>query len=157
MPQQENQTLIKVVEMRLWSLHPKYLDSGGLVALWREALLAQKVLAGKTKGYRNHPQLLRFKSQKKPMDAIGAYLAEVKKEAEKRGYKFKGEKIVKVPRQEIRIPVASGQLQYELSHLKRKLKTRDKTHLRKISGRKKPQAHPVFTVRKGKIENEKIK
>jgi len=31
--------------MRLWSLHPRYLDAKGLVALWREGLLAQKVLA----------------------------------------------------------------------------------------------------------------
>ena len=39
--------------MRLWSLRPKYLDSQGLVALWREGLLAQAVLRGKTRGYRN--------------------------------------------------------------------------------------------------------
>ena len=43
--------------MRLWSLHPKYLDKLGLLGLWRESLLAQKVLLGKTKGYKNHPQL----------------------------------------------------------------------------------------------------
>jgi len=30
--------------MRLWTIHPKYLDRQGLLALWREALLAQKVL-----------------------------------------------------------------------------------------------------------------
>ena len=41
--------------MKLWSIHPKYLDAKGLVALWREALLAQKVLDGKTEGYKNHP------------------------------------------------------------------------------------------------------
>jgi len=43
--------------MRIWSLHPKYLDSKGMVALWREALLAKQVLLNKTKGYKNHPQL----------------------------------------------------------------------------------------------------
>ena len=43
--------------MRLWSIHPRYLDSMGLVALWREALLAQAVLRGETKGYKFHPQL----------------------------------------------------------------------------------------------------
>ena len=37
--------------MRLWTLHPKYLDPQGLVALWREALLARAVLQGKTRGY----------------------------------------------------------------------------------------------------------
>ena len=36
--------------MRLWSLHPRYLDAKGLVALWREGLLAQAVLKGQTKG-----------------------------------------------------------------------------------------------------------
>ena len=39
--------------MRLWSIHPKYLDCKGLVALWREALLAKKVLRGKTRKYAN--------------------------------------------------------------------------------------------------------
>lgn len=43
--------------MRLWSLHPQYLDAKGLVALWREGLLAQAVLAGQTRGYKRHPQL----------------------------------------------------------------------------------------------------
>ena len=63
--------------MRLWSLHPGYLDCKGLVALWREGLLAQKVLLGATKGYRNHPQLDRFKLQTDPIAAIAAYLREV--------------------------------------------------------------------------------
>lgn len=37
--------------MRLWSIHPRYLDTKGLVALWRETLLlAQAVLFGNTKG-----------------------------------------------------------------------------------------------------------
>ena len=67
--------------MRLWSLHPRYLDAKGLVALWREALLAQKVLHGNTKGYRNHPQLTRFKQQQNPLAAIAAYLREVQREA----------------------------------------------------------------------------
>ncbi|MGP9584395.1 pyrimidine dimer DNA glycosylase/endonuclease V, partial [Micrococcaceae sp. AOP34-BR2-30] len=30
--------------MRLWSLHPEVLDRQGLIAGWREALLAQAVL-----------------------------------------------------------------------------------------------------------------
>ena len=37
--------------MRLWSLHPRCLDAKGLVALWREGLLAQEVLRGKTRDY----------------------------------------------------------------------------------------------------------
>jgi hypothetical protein len=63
--------------MRLWSLHPKYLDAKGLVALWREALLAQAVLRGNTRGYQNHPQLLRFRQQSSPLSAIASYLVSV--------------------------------------------------------------------------------
>ena len=74
--------------MRLWSLHPRYLDAKGLVALWREALLAQKVLQGNTKGYRNHPQLSRFKQQIDPLAAVAAYLCEVQREAARRGYHY---------------------------------------------------------------------
>ncbi|WP_396134581.1 pyrimidine dimer DNA glycosylase/endonuclease V [Cellulomonas sp. ATA003] len=48
--------------MRIWSVHPRYLDRQGLTAGWREGLLAQKVLTGTTKGYRNHPQLRRFRA-----------------------------------------------------------------------------------------------
>jgi hypothetical protein len=43
--------------MRLWSLHPQYLDPAGLVAVWREGLLARAVFAGQTTGYKHHPQL----------------------------------------------------------------------------------------------------
>ena len=74
--------------MRLWSLNPSYLDSKGLVALWREGLLAKAVLSGETRGYKNHPQLERFKSQRDPQAAINAYLLEVHREAERRGYRF---------------------------------------------------------------------
>ncbi|HLW43123.1 MAG TPA: pyrimidine dimer DNA glycosylase/endonuclease V, partial [Candidatus Acidoferrales bacterium] len=78
--------------MRLWSLHPSHLDGKGLVALWREGLLAQNVLRGKTKGYRFHPQLNRFRATKKPVIAIGTYLRAVAEEAKSRGYSFDASK-----------------------------------------------------------------
>ena len=56
--------------MRLWSLHPKYLDSKGLVAVWREGLLALEVLKGNTKGYRSHPQLTRFLQEGNPVETM---------------------------------------------------------------------------------------
>ena len=71
--------------MRLWSLHPKYLDKLGLLGLWRESLLAQKVLLGKTRGYRNHPQLIRFKRTSDPILYIGTYLYYVYLEGKGRG------------------------------------------------------------------------
>ena len=61
--------------MRLWTLHPRYLDPQGLVALWREALLARAVLRGEIRGYRHHPQLDRFRAQAAPVSALNAYLA----------------------------------------------------------------------------------
>ena len=110
-----------MVFMRLWSLHPKYMDSKGIVALWREGLLARAVLMGKTKGYMNHPQLQRFKIQDEPLKAIDTYLYQVYLESQRRGYSFKREKIGDEFIQ-YQIPVSSGQMEYEFKHLKKKLK-----------------------------------
>ena len=104
--------------MRLWSLHPSYLDAKGLVALWRETLLAQKVLKGETKGYKNHPQLERFKAVPDPLAAVASFLQGVYDEAVKRGYKFDKSKIGE-GRYQAKIPVTSGQMQYETDHLKK--------------------------------------
>ena len=110
--------------MRLWSIHPRYLDSKGLVALWREGLLAQNVLLGKTRGYKNHPQLNRFKNAGNPERAIAAYLHHVADEADKRKYKFNRDKI-DGKRGSGNISVAKGQLDYEFKHLLNKLTVRD--------------------------------
>lgn len=141
--------------MRLWSIHPQYLDTKGLVALWREGLLARKVLEGKTKGYANHPQLLRFRKSKDPLTSIDSYLEAVAKEAGMRGYSFDTTKIrlgQKVPK----IPVTDGQIAHEVGHLKAKLKTRDPEWLKKMPsvGIK---IHPLFSLIKGRIEQwEKV-
>ena len=84
--------LKKGYKMRLWSVHPKYLDKYGLIALWREGLLAQKALSGEAEGYRNNPQLLRFKSQDNPLKAIGSYLSFVASEGARLGYRFNHER-----------------------------------------------------------------
>lgn len=137
--------------MRLWSLHPKHLDSKGLVALWREALLAQAVLAGNTKGYKNHSQLDRFKAHPAPLKAIGSYLYGVWQEANERGYKFSFEKIMNVDYSGP-IDVTSGQLQYEVEHLQKKLKDRAPTFF--IANEKEACfcVHPLFKLKKGDIE-----
>src|SRR5688500_4752198 len=106
--------------MRLWSLHPRYLDPQGLVALWREALLARAVLRGQTKGYRFHPQLARFRAHATPRAAISAYLHAVHGEATARGYAFDRSKVGPV-RAVGAIAVTRGQLDYEWTHLLRKL------------------------------------
>jgi hypothetical protein len=136
--------------MRLWSLHPKYLDARGLVALWREALLAQAVLLGETQGYTQHPQLQRFKEQASPVAMIGAYLRGVHAEAARRNYNFAAGKIAR-SRAVGRIPVSRGQLDFEWSHLLKKVKRRDPKWHTRIASVKKPEAHPLFRVLRGGI------
>jgi hypothetical protein len=131
--------------MRLWSLHPKYLDPQGLVALWREGLLAQKVLRGKTQGYRNHPQLDRFKACADPVTAIGAYLAGVAAEAEARGYRFDATKIVS-PKRHSPIVVTRGQMKLEQTHLLAKLAKRNAALAPALAKARPLSAHPMFRV-----------
>jgi hypothetical protein len=137
--------------MRLWSLHPQYLDSKGLVAAWREALLAQKVLDGRTRGYRRHPQLERFRIQPDPVAAVARYLAGLAAEAEVRGYHFDAARIAQAGTCG-RIPVTRGQILYEWEHLKGKLQKRDPQRLEQLTGIFLPDAHPLFEVVDGEIE-----
>lgn len=137
--------------MRLWSIHPKYLDTKGLVALWRETLLAQAVLWDETKGYRNHPQLLRFRNHSDPKEAISSYLAGVLREAVSRGHVFDASKI-RGSHTKTKIPVTQGQLEYEYEWLCTKLTTRSPEWLKKIKNEKKLKAHPSFTVIEGDVE-----
>ena len=136
--------------MRLWSLHASLLDCAGLVALWREALLAQKVLSGTTRGYRHHPQLDRFRQSRNPTRAIANYLWSVADEAEERGYHFDVSKIA-MPRGRIKIAVTTGQLAYELTHLRRKLRQRDPKRLQLISKGEPVKVNSTFKVVEGPI------
>ena len=137
--------------MRLWSLHPSYLDSQGLVALWREALLAQAVLRGKTQGYRHHPQLERFRAHAAPLAAINAYLSGVHAEAMSRGYCFDRSKIGRA-RTQAAIAVTTGQVGFEWQHLLQKLCARNPILYRRWSKGVRPKCHPLFLVRPGPIE-----
>ncbi|MBF0696149.1 pyrimidine dimer DNA glycosylase/endonuclease V [Actinomyces bowdenii] len=137
--------------MRMWSLHPGYLDRAGLVACWRESLLAQAVLAGRTRGYRNHPQLERFRGAEEPRAAIAAYLWGLREEAVGRGYRFDPARI-DLPLEECRgvgLRVTSGQMGLEAEHLRAKLEARAPERL-PLPGRLEP--HPLFTVVPGAIE-----
>jgi len=136
--------------MRLWCLHPSLLDRVGLVALWREALLAQKVLAGATTGYRHHPQLDRFRQCRHPSRAIASYLWSVADEAKERGYAFDVSKIA-MRRGRVSIPVTNGQLAYELAHLKQKLRQRDPQRLQLVSKREAVKVNSMFKAVEGPI------
>jgi len=139
--------------MRLWSIHPKYLDRIGLMALWREALLAKKVLLGETKGYTNHPQLERFKNSKDPILAINTYLYYVFEEAQNRDYNFNFDKVGKV-NVNLKLEITTGQIKYEFKHLRKKLEQRCPDKLRDLIGK---EAHPLFNIVKGHIADwEKI-
>jgi hypothetical protein len=134
--------------MRLWSLHPRYLDRQGLLAVWREGLLAQAVLAGRTHGYRHHPQLERFRACSSPRAAIATYLRRVAEEADHRGYRFDHRKIGRASFAG-RVSVTRGQLEHEWRHLLAKLRQRDPARYRLQKRLKRPAVHPLFRVTAG--------
>ncbi|MCO5100168.1 MAG: pyrimidine dimer DNA glycosylase/endonuclease V [Burkholderiaceae bacterium] len=138
--------------MRLWSLHPKYLDSRGLVALWRESLLAQAVLRDETIGYRNHPQLERFRNHPAPRAAISRYLRAVHVESVQRGYSFDPSRIRRASAPAT-LTVTTGQMAHEWAHLMRKLQARSPAHYRKWRATREPEAHPLFRVLPGPTES----
>ncbi len=142
--------------MRLWSLHPKYLDTKGLVALWREGLLAKKVLENKTRGYRNHPQLNRFKNFQNPLNAINYYLHFVCDEADIRGYHFNRSKLEPRSFNISKSTVQSGQIEFEWLHLLKKLNSRSQEKYIIIKSIEKPLLHPLFEMINGGIEHWEI-
>ena len=133
--------------MRLWTVHPQYLDTKGLLAVWREGLLAQKVLRGKTRGYTRHPQLERFRACRDPLAAIATYLGAVAAEARRRGYAFDESRLLPA-RTRARLRVADGQLRYEMAHLTAKLRARNPGWVVEVEV---PDAHPMFVVVEGPV------
>jgi len=139
--------------MRLWTIHPCYLDAAGLVAAWREGLLAQKVLGGETAGYARHPQLARFKASADPGRAIARYLVELLAEARSRGYGFDEARIRGYdPSYRRRIAVNSGQARYELELLRWKLERRAPDRLGLLAGASEIRLNGAFSLREGPIE-----
>jgi hypothetical protein len=137
--------------MRLWTIHPQYLDAQGLVAVWREGLLAQAVLRGQTRGYRSHPQLERFRAHASPRYAINAYLAAIHSEAVARGYAFNERKIGPLRLVPL-IPATTEQVSYEWRHLLQKLAARSRPLHQRWRSIAVPQCHPLFTPVSGQIE-----
>ena len=153
----EHHRLKDLKPVRLWTIHPVYLDSKGLVALWREALLAQKVLQGKTKGYRHHPQLIRFQKHSRPAAVLATYLTAILKEAKDRGYHFDGRKISR-SRFYGALVETDGQLLYEWHHLKQKLRERDYQKYLLLKSIEKPKPHPLFRIISGPYQDwERVK
>jgi hypothetical protein len=139
--------------MRLWTLHPRHLDAAGLVALWRESLLAQAVLLGRTRGYTRHPQLQRFHAAADPLASIAGYLRAVAEEAALRGYAFDAARIVACERTPRPIAETKGQLLYEWEHLGRKLERRSpEWHRDQFTGAQ-PKPHPLFRIVAGRVRD----
>jgi hypothetical protein len=136
--------------VRLWTLHPRYLDAQGLVALWREALLAREVIRGRTDGYRLHPQLRRFRECPLPRSAINGYLAAIHQEAQARGYRFDRSKLCRFSSGQS-IIATDGQLQYEWSWLLAKLRRRSPATYRRHLEVSQPAVHPIFQVVPGPV------
>jgi hypothetical protein len=141
--------------MRLWSIHPGYLDWKGLGALWRESLLAQAVLQGRTKGWKRHPQLDRFKSHRSPVSAIGSYMLAILEESRRRGYNYDCSKIDEPQESVEAIPITDGQLVYELKILMDRLEARapDRFEQLKSMNIGVPLPNPVFRVVEGDVES----
>ena len=138
--------------MRIWTLHPKYLDARGLVALWREGLLAQAVLTGKTIGYVNHPQLTRFRAQSSPTASIAEYLRGVHEESVDRGYNFAAAKIGRTRNAGL-MCVTRGQVEYEWHHLMKKLRVRNRQWGNRFIRTRRPEVHPLFRIVPGAVEH----
>lgn len=139
--------------MRLWSLHPEYLDRQGLTACWREALLAQAVIAGRTRGYTRHPQLQRFVACEDPLAAVGTFLEGVQEEATRRGYRFDLSRI-DIPGAAVRLEVSAGQIAFESEHLLAKLRVRSVECVEKLAeslGDGMVKAHPMFDIVPGGV------
>lgn len=135
--------------MRIWSVHPQLLDTKGLVALWREGLLARKVLLGETKGYKHHPQLQRFQAAKShAVERVDTYLHVVCDEADRRAYKFTRSKLGARTDLEC-MEVTIGQLAFEFEHLREKVLRRTGVPLTPSS----IQHHPMFVVVPGTVES----
>lgn len=136
--------------MRLWTLHPKYLDPRGLCALWRETLLARQVLLGRTRGYRNHPQLERFRAQPDPPAAVATYLREIHAESLRRGYAFDASKLCNAE-PTLMMTETEGQLRYEWNHLLNKLSDRSPSFFNLHRNLDLPEPHPLFRIKAGPV------
>jgi hypothetical protein len=156
--------------MRLWSLHPAFLDTKGLVDAWRESLLAQKVLEGLTSGYTHHPQLNRFRSCSDPVVMAALFLQGIADEAFRRNYHFDTTKIHRevlyLPDKKLlrpayihagktiivrQIPVSREQILYEGALLAAKLEIRDPSRRESLFPFFCDRLHPLFTLTEGPI------
>lgn len=120
--------------------------------MWREGLLAQAVLAGRTSGYRHHPQLVRFRAHPDPPAAVARFLGGIAAEAHQRDYRFDTAKI-QAPPATFPIEETDGQLRYEWSHLLCKLRQRSPAVYQTWHELVSPDPHPLFVIVPGPVRD----
>lgn len=155
--------------MRLWTIHPSFLDQKGLCGLWRETLVGLKALEkGPGAPWYNHPQLARFKVYPNGLAMLAEYAEHVLDEGHKRGYNFNTALLE--PYLELYemnfdgcIMVTKGQFDYEVEHFIRKLASRDEMRYQLYMEKMGPRSlyqpkievfvpNPVFRIVDGPIE-----
>ena len=149
--------------MRIWTLHPRFLDRQGLLGQWREALQAKNALLDPhhSSNVCHERQLRRFKAAKiQALSCMGVYLHAVADEMILRGYKPNVSLIPYYVGTPSLIPVTQGQVNFEIAHLMAKLTERDPSRLlplSKIRVLMSNQLNPIFKEVGGDIESwEKI-
>lgn len=130
--------------MSLWTVHPKYLDKQGLIALWREGLLAQKSLNGELDIELNNQVWQQFKNSENPLKAIGTYLSFIASEGARRGYKLGHEKIIYPNFDDNKFDIRPQDLIFEMKHLRDKLKLRDKNKWHEVNQVEQVEPNPAF-------------
>ena len=111
------------------------------------------MLLGRTRGYKHHPQLQRFRGAADPVAFIAGYLRVVAEEAASRGYAFDAARIVVTSSPVRPIAETKGQLLYEWEHLGRKLARRSPEWYRdRVTGAR-PSAHPLFRIVAGGVRD----
>jgi hypothetical protein len=138
--------------MRIWSIHPKYLDSKELLNLWNETIQAKNEFLTKFSGHFSNKQLERFLDLKNPLEAINSYMSSIYREAVKRDFSVDDSFMDWDFDDSIQIPVTAGQISHEISKLKSRLRERDEKKLQKLNGRTFLELHPIFYSVPGTIE-----
>lgn len=133
--------------MRLWTIHPEYLDNKQLSTLWRDTLLAKNVLSGLTKHHKSDSQLNRFQNHPIPRKAINFYLSIIWEESQNRNMPFDESKFSKTSLKEKEfIEVNTGQVSFEFKRLKQE----QKNDIIQIPA--KIKIHPLFKSVNGPVE-----
>jgi len=144
------------LNIRLWSLHPKYFDFQTLSDLWRDCVRATRLIKDGKAG--KYPQLERILKSCRPMQAMTEYMHAVADVAEHKGWEKRwlfDRRVIERPRSRVPlISVTAGQMEFETWHYGELLVKRDGGGQKYVDfwSIREPAPHPIFTVCPGAIE-----